>query len=100
MTWNLNYQTKQKYGEICGKDLNFPSNDGFDELSDSSADHKHLIEALLTFLKQWQSPAYFVSFSLKEFQAMNHKIQANFSGDFIFEPYDKYSKIDNSSRGN
>ena len=68
-----NYQTKQKYGEICGKDLNFPSNDGFDELLTLALTfkYKHLIEALLTFLKQWQSPAYFVSFSLKEFQAMN-----------------------------
>jgi len=91
-TWNLNYKTKQKVGEICGKELNFPSNNSFDEPNISDADFQFQISnrTFINFFKAMTKSGIMCQFFSKAFDGDDLiKFKPIFSGDFLFEPYEE-----------
>ena len=90
-TWNLNYKTEKKAGEICGKDLTFPDIGSFEEPSHSDSDIQFQVSnrTFINFFKAMtQSGILCQYFSSKLDGTELIKFKPIFAGDLEFEPYE------------
>lgn len=91
-TWNLSYDTRQKIGEICGKDLTFPSNDSFEEPNVSDADFQFQVSnrTFINFFKAMTKSGIMCQYFSRAFDGDELiKFKPIFAGDFLFEPYEE-----------